>query len=231
GGPGGGRPAELTGDGDSVLLPDGPRAADIPEIDAGLCQPQDTTAQRALRLAPPQTGDCVVDLCAGAGTKATQAAEMMRDCGTVIATDIHAEKLVAVRASAERLGLHIIHPTPIERLGDALARVGRPPDLILVDAPCLNTGVLARRPEARYRASAKALRAVVELQRGILQHARDLAGPRTRIVYATCSLEQEENETQVAAFCDAAPEWKVDRQVFTLPDATRDGGFAAVLVR
>ncbi len=217
--------------GEAVIVRDAPAAAGLSVVGAGLCQPQDSTAGLALRLAPPRPGELIVDLCAGAGTKSTQAAEMMQNTGVVIATDTNAERLAKISSAADRLGLTIVRPTPMDGLADALAAAGRAPDLILADVPCLNTGVLARRPEARYRAGAKALKSIVVVQRGILEHAARLAGPATRIVYATCSLEREENEAQVEAFCEAFPQWCVERSKLTLPGLDRDGGFAAVLVR
>ncbi|HVP13120.1 MAG TPA: transcription antitermination factor NusB [Phycisphaerae bacterium] len=218
-------------DGEAVLLRDIVPAAELAEVQAGLCQPQDSTSQLALRLCPPQAGELVVDLCAGVGTKSTQAAEMMNNSGVVIASDMDEARLGRIPASAERLGLTIIRPTPLEQLDACLAELGRAPDLILVDAPCTNTGVLARRPEARYRASQRALKELTVTQGRLLERAAKLAGPRTRLIYATCSLEREENEEQISRFCELLPQWQVQTQVFTLPDADRDGGFAAVLMQ
>ncbi len=226
-----GHRAECSPDGASVLLPNSSAVASLPEFQEGLCQPQDTTAQLALRLSPPRPGEFLLDLCAGLGTKSTQAAEIMNDSGIVLATDINPSKLDAVRSSAERLGLSIIRTTPLDEIDAALNRIGRPPDVVLLDVPCLNTGVLARRPEARYRAGANALRSIVQTQRDILRRAAALAGEHTRLIYATCSLEQEENEDQIAWFCSTFPGWRVVAQQLTTPDALHDGGFAAILIR
>ncbi len=226
-----GHPADLTDDSHSVILRGGATASGLSEIHDGLCQPQDSTAGRVLRLAPPRAGERVLDFCAGVGTKSTQAAEMMNNTGVVIATDANADKLQSVSAAAERLGLTIIRPVPMDRLATALAEAGGPPDVILLDVPCLNTGVLARRPEARYRAGAKSLKSIVEIQRSILHRIREMADDRTRIIYSTCSLEPEENENQIEAFCEAFPEWTVSKQELTLPDKHHDGGFFAVLLK
>jgi 16S rRNA (cytosine967-C5)-methyltransferase len=218
-------------DSDAVLLRDLVPAAELAEVQAGLCQPQDSTSQQALRLAPPRAEELVIDLCAGVGTKSTQAAEMMNNTGVVIATDADEARLGRIPASAERLGLTIIRPTPMGQLDACLPELGRAPDLVLVDAPCTNTGVLARRPEARYRASQRALMDLTAVQAQLLQRAAALAGPQTRLLYATCSLEREENEDQVARLCESLPRWNVQGQLFTLPDADRDGGFAALLTQ
>ena len=214
---------------DALILCNAPHVSDLAEFAAGLCQPQDSTTQIPLRLSPPQPGELVVDLCAGVGTKSTQAAELMRNQGLVIASDTDAGKLDGIPLTAQRLGLSIIQPTPADLLETILAGSSRQPDVILLDVPCTNTGVLARRPEARYRASNRDLLALVEIQRDLLRRAQALSAPDTRIIYATCSLEREENEDQAAWFGETFPSWRIQTQVFTTPDADRDGGFAAVL--
>jgi len=225
----------------AIVMRDHPAVGQLPEFVEGLCQPQDSTAQLAVRMAAPKPGEIVLDLCAGVGTKATQAAEMMsatggsagsgNDAGVVLATDIDEQRLALARENAARLGVTSLRTVGLGALDAALAGLPRPPDVILVDAPCTNTGVLARRPEARYRASQKSLTALVALQREVLAHAARLAGPNTRIVYATCSLEREENEEQVVWFSAQFDGWKVVDQRLTLPDRDRDGGFAAVIRR
>ena len=149
--------------------------------------------------------------------------------GLVIATDRSSEQLARINENAARLGIGIIQSVEKEALADCMTAKGRAPDLIVIDVPCTNTGVLARRPEARYRASHRSLMELVEIQRGILEEAIAFAGPRTRIVYATCSLEDEENEKQVAWLCKQHSGWKIRQTVFTTPDDNRDGGFAALV--
>lgn len=222
------QPERLPGS-DAVLLRGGTSPDSLAEFQEGLCQPQDSTAQIALTLAPPRPGEFVLDLCAGVGTKSTQAAELMNNLGLVVAADIDGARLEQISPAAERLGLTIIRCVTVDQLDALLAQVGRATDLILLDVPCTNTGVLARRPEARYRASARNLSALVEIQRTLLQRAAALAAPATRIIYSTCSLEREENEEQVAWFTQAYPRWRISTQTFTTPDRDHDGGFAAVL--
>ncbi|MFQ5424521.1 MAG: transcription antitermination factor NusB [Phycisphaerae bacterium] len=222
------RPRRIEGT-DAVALPNAPTLAVLPEFHEGLCQPQDSTAQIAVALAAPQRGEFVLDYCAGAGTKATQAAEQMGNDGLVIATDINPEPLDRAAENAERLGIDILRTVHLNQLDDALSAAGRRPDVILVDAPCTNTGVLARRPEARFRASHRSMMELVDVQRSIFKQAVAHAGPQTRLIYSTCSLEEEENEQQIAWFCDEHAGWRAMQTVFTTPDADRDGGFAAVL--
>ncbi len=204
-------------------------------FEKGLCQPQDLASQSVLLLRPPVPGEFVLDLCAGAGTKATHAAELLSDRGVVLASDRDARRLAQLRENAARLGLTCIRCVPPARLPAALNEVGRPPDLLLVDAPCSNSGVFARRPEARYRLGAAELARLSGVQDGLLDRAADFSGPGTALVYSTCSLEPEENEQVVQRFCIRRPNWRLETSRLTLPDPGgegrlwRDGGFVARL--
>lgn len=218
-------------DPDAVVLPDHPSIADTPEFAEGLCQPQDLTSQRALLLAPPASDEFVLDFCAGVGTKATQAAERMGNRGLIVAADVDASRLERIPENAARLGISIVQTCPSQDLPATLARIGRKPELIVVDAPCTNTGVLSRRLEARYRASHRHLQEMAALQKELLGQAAEIAGPRTRIIYATCSIEREENEDVIDEFVGRHDGWQVVKQEFVLPDVTCGGGFAALLMR
>ncbi len=219
---------EIT-NGNAVIVRDAVTASQLAAVRDGLCQPQDATARIALSLYPPKRGQFVVDLCAGVGTKSTQAAEMMGNEGVVLAADINAGKLTRAEEAARRLGIGILRTASNDELAAAMASIGRTPDLVLVDAPCMNTGVLARRPEARYRASQRALTEVAELQCELLHRAAEMAGESTAIVYSTCSLEREENEEQVANFLQDHSGWALFEERFTTPTLEHDGGYAALL--
>jgi len=215
----------------AVLCPPGTSAVGVLEIEDGLCQPQDATSQRTLLEAGLRPGMTVVDWCAGIGTKSIQAAELLKNDGIVIASDIDENKLANIEPACERHGVEIVETVPAEELAARLQALPQPPDVILVDAPCLNTGVLAKRPEAKFRASQKALASIESLQQEILQAALDSAGESTRVVYATCSIETEENAGQVKAALTRNAGWRLENDVFTLPDVDCDGGYVAVLAR
>ncbi|MBE7508311.1 MAG: hypothetical protein HS101_18795 [Planctomycetia bacterium] len=213
-----------------IIVHGSPSVVALPGFEEGLFQPQDGTAQGVLLMSPPAEGEFVVDLCAGLGTKATQAAELMGNRGDVLACDIDGEKLGRIGDNAARLGITIIRTCTLDGLDAELKSIGRAVDMVLVDAPCTNTGVLGRRPEARYRATHAMLAEMVTIQRDILGRAVEIVGENGRIIYSTCSIEQEENEEQTAWFCQANEGWTVERQELVLPRASRGGGgFAAVL--
>jgi len=199
----------------------------------GLFQVQDRTARAVVREMSPQSGQIIIDLCAGSGTKTTQMAELMENRGTILASDKDQSRLAALQENCTRLGLTIVctvHAAELEASARTLSHL----DWILVDAPCSNTGVLARRPEARYRVNSQSLAALAELQLKLLARADGLATAHTRLAYSTCSLEPEENEQIAGRFSRAHRKWRLRASRLTLPSAGpspshwQDGGYWAI---
>jgi 16S rRNA (cytosine967-C5)-methyltransferase len=202
---------------------------------AGLFQPQDPTSAQPVLAGRPKAGERVLDLCAAPGGKATQAAELMGDAGLVIACDVSERKLGRLKANAERLGIRSIRCIPARGLRQTGAKAPRA-NLVIVDVPCSNTGVLARRPEARYRFTPARLTRLVNQAEDLLRTGERLADPAGRLVYSTCSIEPEENGRLVERFCGRHAGWRLAASRLTLPDAGRDptqwhdGGYWALLV-
>jgi 16S rRNA (cytosine967-C5)-methyltransferase len=202
----------------------------------GLLQPQDPTSMEVVRHMGLSPGQTVLDLCAGLGTKSTQMAEMMRNQGVVLASDIDESKLSMLSANCQRLGHTIVQTVSGDQV-DESAKALPGLDWILIDAPCSNTGVLARRPEARYRLNERAFEKLAGLQLELLEQASKLAQPQTRMMYSTCSIDEQENEQLVATFVQSHPKWRPQKSRLTLPAAGnaavewRDGGYFAILVR
>ncbi len=210
--------------GSEMVVVRGPVQLPRLEFQQGLCQPQDRTSMEVIRFGcgeALQAGQTVVDLCAGLGTKTTQVAEIMRGEGAVLATDKDQPKLERAVRNAARLGHAIIEAVPLEAIG---ARVARLPALhwILLDVPCSNTGVLARRPEARYRINERRLSELVAIQLELLDVAARLAREETHLLYSTCSVEPEENEGVSEKFGRTHPGWHMVGSRRTFPAATSD---------
>jgi 16S rRNA (cytosine967-C5)-methyltransferase len=174
----------------------------------------------------------IVDLCAGRGTKTRQLASLFPNA-TVFATDPDPARFESLARLRER------HPN-IRVLGHELLfrdTAGKT-DLLLLDVPCSNSGVLARRPEARYRFSKARTKSVLELQQKIADPAVGLLAPKGALLYATCSIEHAENGAQVRRLVNRhALSPVLDRTIMPTclpgePAATyRDGGFHALLVK
>jgi 16S rRNA (cytosine967-C5)-methyltransferase len=175
----------------------------------GWCAVQDEASMLIGHLLGPRPGECVADVCAAPGTKATHLAQLMENRGRILALDPQAARLRLLARAAARLGATIVeaHAGAVETLAP---RWREGCDRVLVDAPCSNLGVLRRNPEVKWRRTAEDLRRLEVKQRGILAAAASLAKPGGRLVYATCSLEPEENEGVVEPFLASHPGWRVD---------------------
>ncbi len=153
--------------------------------------------------------DLIIDLCAGNGTKTRQLVHAFPQAGSIIATDPDAprfETLSRLPGELARLaaaGASIVRPGRLSvHEYENVRALGEQASLVLLDVPCSNTGVLARRPEARVRwlSRTQELR-LIELQRTILRRGASLLKAGGMLLYATCSLEEEENQAQAAWAC------------------------------
>jgi 16S rRNA (cytosine967-C5)-methyltransferase len=205
-----------------ITLPPQVRVSDVLAACGPLVVVQDAVASLVAPFLGPAPGARVLDVCAAPGGKATHLAQLVGPGGEVTAHDRSAERLELVRENALRLGLTWLRCAPPEGEYDA----------VLVDAPCSNTGVLARRPEARWRVREKHLPGLAERQRKILKDAARHVRPGGKLVYSTCSLEPEENTGVVQAFLGAASGFRLEEARTLYPDeAAGDGGFMARLAR
>jgi 16S rRNA (cytosine967-C5)-methyltransferase len=209
---------------------------------AGACVPQDEASMLVARLLEPVAGATIADVCAAPGTKTTHLAQLMRDRGRVLAFDPQPARLARVDEAAARLGVTIAETVAgaVEALASRWAAAC---DGVLVDAPCSNLGVLRRNPDVKWRRSADDLGRLSDKQRGILAAAAAMVKPGGRLVYATCSLEPEENEAVVRSLVERAPDWTVDTPadfpvppdqdgfVRCLPHVHGTDGFTAIRLR
>ncbi|HEX6306777.1 MAG TPA: transcription antitermination factor NusB [Longimicrobiales bacterium] len=141
----------------------------------------------------------VLDLAAAPGGKAIGLACDAPDPERVVAAaDLSVRRLDRLRENAARLGDLARSIVPV--VADAHAPPFRPADLVLLDAPCTGTGTFRRHPDGRWRIGPEQLAALASLQTRLLDAAAPLVRPGGLLVYATCSLEPEENEDQVEAF-------------------------------
>ncbi|MFZ9089831.1 MAG: 16S rRNA (cytosine(967)-C(5))-methyltransferase, partial [Planctomycetaceae bacterium] len=104
-------------------------------------------------------------------------------------------------------------------------------DAILIDVPCSNTGVLGRRPEARWRADEESLEELIRIQTRLLLQAVERVRPGGRIVYSTCSMEPEENEGVVRSVMSVLKDWSVSSPQQHLPGQPADGACQILLTR
>jgi len=208
------------------LLKHGGNIPSLPGFAEGHWAVQDLTSLETLALANPQPGERILDLCAAPGGKSFAAYEMSKGKAEVWACDVDQRRLSRLSPEAERLG-HQIQTCVLKGVGGG--EPDGPWDLILLDVPCSNTGVLHKRLEARGRFSKKSLREVTTLQNLIRKaYLPRLLGPQTRVLWSTCSLEPEENQEMSARIAHHT-QLSVARELTFEPDGLRAGGYAALL--
>ena len=176
----------------------GPKA-DFPAL--GL-QPQNPASLFAAKLLEAQPGERVLDLCGGAGLKASHLAARGAE---VISYDLNPKRQAAGRKTAERLGLKVAYRTQ-----DLRAPLGEKAPKVLLDAPCTGTGTLRTHPELRYRLSPEDPKKMARLQRALLETAASAVEEGGLLVYAVCALTEEEGEGVVRAFLQDHPEFALE---------------------
>jgi 16S rRNA (cytosine967-C5)-methyltransferase len=167
---------------------------------------QDEASQAIPLLLDVQADDRVLDLCAAPGGKTSALARRAGKGGLIVAADRHAHRLRAMREQFNRLHLNDVRIVELDAA--AALPFGIQFDRILLDAPCSGTGTLARHPEIRWRLKMEQLRALNRLQVELLASALNQLAPGGRLVYSTCSLEQEENEDVITEALRGLPNIK-----------------------
>jgi 16S rRNA (cytosine967-C5)-methyltransferase len=188
-------------------------ALELPEVSVNpeTGRMQDMGARTIVPLLGIEPGMTLLDICAAPGNKTAQA---LAAGARVVACDRYPKRLAEVPQTAARVAADATWPLPFSRRFDR----------VLVDAPCSGTGTLGRNPEIKWRLAEADLAGFYERQRKILANAMACVAEGGRLVYATCSLEPEENENVVEG-------WRVEKTMLRLPGRDPgDGFFAAMIV-
>ncbi|RWN01129.1 MAG: RsmB/NOP family class I SAM-dependent RNA methyltransferase [Mesorhizobium sp.] len=170
-----------------------------PAFQKGWFEVQDEGSQIAATLAGAEAGMQVLDFCAGAGGKTLALSAAMNNRGQVFAHDAEKARLAPIfdriRRSENRNVQIVTKPAELSTLAGHM-------DIVVVDAPCTGSGTWRRRPDAKWRLTQKQLDARKGEQSAILDAAKAFVKPGGLLVYITCSVFDEENGEQVAAFLD-----------------------------
>ncbi|MCE2577488.1 RsmB/NOP family class I SAM-dependent RNA methyltransferase [Gluconacetobacter entanii] len=176
---------------------------------AGLVEIQDEGSQLVAAAVGAKPGMRVLDYCAGAAGKTLAMAMTMNNRGHIVACDVSEPRLEGAVRRLRRAGVHNAERHLLST-GDKWARRRAGSfDRVLVDAPCTGTGTWRRNPDARLRLRETDLLELMEKQADILDRAATLLRPGGRLVYATCSILNEENRDQIAAFVQRNPAFRL----------------------
>lgn len=195
-----------------------PQVAIHGPVKDGRCTVQDRAQGHVIDLSGARPGELVLDVCAAPGGKSL--AFLDRGC-RVVAAELNARRVPRLQENLGGQAAIVV----LDGNRPALAAAAF--DVVLVDAPCSNSGVLGRRPEARWRYNTKQLGQLAALQKRLLLASSKLVRADGRLIYSTCSVTPAENQG-IAHRLDG---WRILKELRSWPDAWQAGGYVAVLVR
>ncbi|MGH9455771.1 MAG: 16S rRNA (cytosine(967)-C(5))-methyltransferase RsmB, partial [Terriglobia bacterium] len=169
---------------------------------------QDESSQLVAELLAPRPGMRVLDVCAAPGMKLIQIAAALGH-GTLIAYDVSATRIKTLDRLARKQIPPAVHLEVRQMDATLETPSGGPFDAVLVDAPCTGTGTLARNPEIKFRLKPGDLERLHEIQTNILCNALAVLAAGGRLVYATCSLEPEENQQVIEEALGSLPRFRL----------------------
>lgn len=185
----------------------------LPGFEQGWISVQDAAAQLAVDYLDPQTNELILDACAAPGGKSAHILERQPSVN-LVSIDADATRLERVTENLSRLQLNANVLCADARYPNKWWQ-GEKFDRILLDAPCSALGVIRRHPDIKWLRRREDIEALAELQKEILVAMWDQLKSGGTLVYATCSISQQENALQVKAFLEQTP----DAQLITKKDA------------
>lgn len=173
----------------------------------------------------------ILDMCAAPGTKSAQMAILTNDNATIDAMDIHQHRVQLIEQGMKRLGIHSVHVNCSDGLiynADAVESYDR----ILLDVPCSGLGVLARKPDIKWRITTENIDEITRIQAGLLNNACHYLKVGGLMVYSTCTLNKKENERQIQQFLKQHPFMELINEETIWPfDTNSDGFYIAKLLK
>lgn len=166
----------------------------------------------------------MIDLCAAPGGKTTYIGELLKNIGEIVAVDKYETRLNVVRSACQRLGI-----ANVQFLTADAQNVNLPPaDKVLVDVPCSGLGVLAKKPDSKWKREKEDLIRLADTQQRILNHAASLVKSGGILVYSTCTNEPEENVEIIRAFLEGHPDFTIENAAdFVHADLVQADGFVS----
>ena len=228
---------------DGIVLDAHGALDELAALREGLAQVQDESSMLVAHILGAEPGMTVIDACAAPGGKTTHIAQRMENRGRILAFDIYEEKIRRIERNAKRLGISIIeaHLSDACEIGAVYAGQA---DRVLVDAPCSGLGVLRRKPDARWKKSARDAKTLPSLQHAILESAAQTVKKGGVLVYSTCTMEECENAAVVNAFLETHTDFALEetgrflpvqktaeRMVQIMPEADGSDGFFIARMR
>jgi 16S rRNA (cytosine967-C5)-methyltransferase len=197
----------------------------------GWFEVQDGASQQAAEALEAQSGEWIIDACAGAGGKTLAIGATMANKGKILALDVHEKRLQELKKRASRAGLDIVEARLIDGT-KSIKRLEATADRLFLDVPCSGTGILRRNPDAKWKIREANLSSLRATQAEILSTYTRMLKPGGRLVYATCSILPSENQNAIAEFLNSEAGQgfeKLSERSFAIGENGYDGFYMAVL--
>lgn len=191
---------------------------------------QDISAGLTASILAPKKGEHILDACSAPGGKTTYLAELMKNDGKIEAWDIHEHRTKLVEENAKRLGISIIQ-TKVNDATNYNEKLKNTFDKILLDVPCLGIGVIKRKPDIKWQRKQEDIKEITNIQKNILKNCSKYLKKGGYLVYSTCSIFKEENETIIDEFLSKNNEFEIfeNNIINLLPDKEKDGFYICKL--
>ena len=211
-------------------------------IKEGMVYIQSAASMIPASILEPCRGEAILDMCAAPGSKSINIAQLTENRARIDAWDLYEHKVNLIKQNAAKLGITCIQAEQHDATVVDEKRIGLY-DRVLLDAPCSGLGVLAHKPEIRWRRSEESLKEFPVIQRKLMKTAAFYVKPEGILVYSTCTLNKEENEEVITWFLKTHPNFKLqtfnfngkritEGMITIWPDEYHtDGFFVARLIR
>lgn len=216
---------------DTALKLFGKNLIDNSLYERGFYSVQDESSQILIKEMEIEKNLCVVDVCAAPGGKTFAIAERMKNTGIVYSRDIYMHKIKKIENEAKRLRLSNVQASLWDRTkpeADLVEKCHR----VLCDVPCSGLGVIARKPEIKYRKNSEEIKKLYEIQFEILRASAKYLKKDGILLYSTCTINRDENEAIVERFLKENIDFKLEKKILLLPNRDdTDGFFIAKIVK
>lgn len=205
----------------------------IPEFMEGLFQVQDESSMLVAELAGLKKDDIVLDVCSAPGGKAVHAANILETLGggKVIARDVSEKKTALILENTKRLQVNKITVQVADATKQDESMIEQA-DVVIADLPCSGIGIMAKKPEIRYRMTLENQKELVKLQKEMLSVVHRYVKPGGILMYSTCTINKEENEEQAKRICEEygfAPAMDKDTLPENLKADVKENGWLQLL--